>query len=148
MKSRIINANSLKEVVHNDQPQRDPKVSCAWDQQAGHCRVLWMLPQHSNADPAASGRSRANMGEGPRHVGERSHSNSISIRRDATDLQNAGLRVCPPGNAEKRRHTQSALAGILRPMQRIWRIAIQIDAVQQVLLRLSNENKSHNAPDA
>lgn len=60
-------------------------------------------------------------------------------------VQDAGLRLHPQGTPAQWCHLESALAGILRPMQGYWTDPISVHPVQQVLQRLPGENQCHHA---
>ena len=133
---------------YHGQSQRDPSAQKPGTHKPGDRRCCRLRPQHGHTHISPCSGAAAWLAASAVHVAARSLTESISTRNKGFCLQDAGLRMGTPRDAEERRYPEPAVGGILRAVPSERRAALQIHPIQQVLRRLCPQNESHHASGA
>ena len=130
---------------YHGQSQRDPSAQTSGTHKPGDRTCCWLRPQHGHTHISPCSGAAAWLAASAVHVAAGSFPAAISNRAKEPCLQDAGLRMGTPRDAEERRHPESVVGGILRAVSSKRRAALQIHPVQQVLCRLCPQNESYHA---
>ena len=128
-----------------DQLPRDPQAPQSRPQQNRDRNKLPVRSEHRVSNPAEGGKLWTAMVAAGEVVGHAALRVSVSFQRCQACLQDAQLCLYPQGTPVYWFRLESALVGVLRPVQSGRRSSVPIHPIQQVLRRLFGKDQYHHA---